>query len=141
MRLTIISAAVLVSAIGLAACATTAEPPVRTMAAQRELASWLDGRVAGTPQTCLPTYRSNDMVVIDERTILFRDGANRVWRTDVNGPCNGLGRPGYALLTRQYGGSGLCRGEIAQVIDTSNGFTVGSCSLGDFVPYTGPGRR
>ena len=39
------------------------------------------------------------------------------------------------------GGTGLCRGEIAQVIDTSQGFTVGSCSIGDFVPYTGRGRR
>jgi hypothetical protein len=81
------------------------------------------------------------MVVIDENTILFRDGGNRVWRTDLRGPCNGLGRPGTALLTKQYGGTGLCSGEIAQVVDTSLGFTVGSCALGDFVPYTGPGRR
>jgi hypothetical protein len=77
------------------------------------------------------------MVVVDERTILYRDGSNRVWRNDMNGPCSGLGRPGTAIVTRQFGGSGLCRGEIAQVVDTVGGFTVGSCSFGDFVPYTG----
>lgn len=81
------------------------------------------------------------MIVVDERTILFRDGPNRVWRNDVVGPCNGLGRPGTALVTRQFGSGTLCRGEIAQIVDTSAGFTIGSCSLGDFVPYTGPGRR
>jgi hypothetical protein len=80
------------------------------------------------------------MVTVDERTILFRDGSNKVWRNEVNGPCNGLGRPGTALLTRQFSSGSLCRGEIAQVIDTAGGFTVGSCSLGEFVPYTTAGR-
>ena len=78
------------------------------------------------------------MVVIDENTILFRDGANRVWRTEMRGPCNGLGRPGTALLTKQYGSSGLCSGEIAQVVDTSTGSPIGSCVLSDFVPYRRP---
>jgi hypothetical protein len=140
-RLTFASLTVLASAGLLASCATTNRPEPRSAEAQRELSRWLDGRVAGKAQSCLPSYRSQDMVVVDENTILFRDGSNRVWRTDVRGPCNGLGRPGTALLTRQYGGSGLCSGEIAQVVDTAQGFTVGSCSLGEFVPYTGPGRR
>lgn len=132
---------ILAGAGALAACATVGAPEPRSPKAQQELARWLDGKVAGQPQTCLPTYRSQDMIVIDENTLLFRDGANRVWRTELRGPCNGLGRPGTALLTKTYGGTGLCRGEIAQVIDTSQGFTVGSCGIGDFVPYTGPARR
>ncbi|GLR46561.1 hypothetical protein [Sphingomonas astaxanthinifaciens] len=138
--LTLASTLVLAASAALVACATPREAYVRSPDAEKELARWLDGRVAGKPQTCLPSFRSQDMIVIDERTILFRDGANRVWRNDVNGPCSGLGRPGYALLTKQFG-TGLCRGEIAQVVDTLNGFTVGTCSLGDFVPYTGPMRR
>lgn len=139
-RLTLASIAIIAAAGSLASCATTSQPQARSADAEKELARWLDGRVAGKPQTCLPTYRAADMVTIDENTLLFRDGANRVWRNELNGPCTGLGRPGYALLTRQFG-SGLCRGEIAQVIDTSNGFVVGGCSLGDFVPYEGRGRR
>ncbi|WP_300973436.1 DUF6491 family protein [Sphingomonas sp. LHG3406-1] len=139
-RLTIASLATLAAAGTLASCATNGQPPARSAAAQQELSRWLDGRVVGRPQSCLPTFRNQDMTIIDESTILFRDGANRVWRNDVNGPCSGLGRPGTALVTRQTG-SQLCRGEIAQVVDTSTGFIVGSCSLGDFVPYTGPRRR
>nr|WP_314442255.1 hypothetical protein [uncultured Sphingomonas sp.] len=139
-RLTIASLTILASAGLLASCATTGTPEPRSPRALAELASFLDGRVPGKAVSCLPTYRRNDLVVIDENTILFRDGSNRVWRNDFKGPCNGLGRPGTALLTRQFS-SNLCSGEIAQVIDTSQGFTVGSCALGDFVPYTGPGRR
>lgn len=138
-RLTLASLTILASAGVLASCATTGTPAPRSVAAQAELSRLLDGRVAGRAQSCLPTYRSQDMVVIDENTILFRDGGNRVWRTDLRGPCNGLGRPGTALLTKQFGGTGLCSGEIAQVIDTSQGFTVGTCAIGEFVPYTGPG--
>jgi hypothetical protein len=139
--LTLASLTVLASAGLLASCATTSAPESRSAKAQAELSRWLAGRVAGRPQSCLPNYRSQDMVVIDENTLLFRDGSNRVWRSDLKGPCNGLGRPGTALLTKQFGGSGLCSGEIAQVIDTSQGFTVGSCAIGDFVPYTGRGAR
>jgi hypothetical protein len=139
-RLTLACSAVLAASFGLAACATSPEPAERSPDALRELARYLDGKVAGQPQSCLPTFRSQDMVVIDERTILYREGANRVWRNEVNGPCNGLGRPGTAIVTRQFGSGSLCRGEIAQIVDTVSGFTVGSCSFGDFVPYTMPGR-
>ena len=139
-RLTLASLTILASTAVLASCATTEQPQQRSPKALAELASYLDGRVPGKPVSCLPSFRRDDMVVIDENTILFRDGANRVWRNDLKGPCNNLGRPGTALLTRQFSSS-LCSGEIAQVIDTAGGFTVGSCSLGEFVPYTGPGRR
>jgi hypothetical protein len=30
---------------------------------------------------------------------------------------------------------GLCRGDIGQVTDTLNHTTVGSCVMGDFIPY------
>lgn len=139
-RSTVPCLTIIAAALGLAACATSPEPMERSPEAQRELARYLTGRVAGPAQTCLPSFRTQDMVVIDERTILYRDGSNRVWRNEMVGPCNGLGRPGTAIVTRSFGGSGLCRGEIAQVVDTTGGFTVGSCSFGDFVPYTGRNR-
>lgn len=138
MRSLIITA---LSAATLAGCMMGATQPFeRSVQAQQTLDRYLAGKTAGQPQTCLPSYRSNDMVIVDERTILFRDGANRYWRTDIQGGCIGLGRPSTALVTRSFGGTGLCRGEIAQIVDTSTGMTVGSCSLGDFVPYVGPGR-
>jgi hypothetical protein len=113
---------------------------VRGPRAQQELDRFLVGKVAGAPMACLPSYRSNDMTVVDERTILFRDGANRVYRNDPPGGCPGAGRPGNALVIRSFGGTGLCRGEIVQVTDLTTGSFGGSCSLGDFVPYTTPRR-
>lgn len=130
-----------VLAAALSACASSAADEPRSPQAQQELDRYLAGRVAGKPESCLPNYRAQDMVVIDDNTILFRDGANRVWRADLQGGCNGLGSGGRALVTKQFTGGMLCRGEIAQVLDTASGFTVGSCALGDFIPYTGPGRR
>jgi hypothetical protein len=80
------------------------------------------------------------MVIIDENTIAFRTGGgNRVYVAHTNG-CTNL-RPGgpYALLTRQYGGPGLCSGDIAQVIDPLNRMTVGSCVFSNFTPYVKAG--
>jgi len=120
----------------LAACSTAPQP--RTAQAEAQLERLLAGKVAQQPVDCLPTYRSGDMVVIDDNTILFREGRNRIFRNDLNGgSCTGLGGGHYALVTKQFGG-GLCRGDIAQVMDVSNGMTVGSCVMGDFVPYTSP---
>ena len=116
------------------------EVALRSPKAQMELDSYLVGKVAGAPLSCLPTYRSSDMTVIDDETILFRDGANRVYRNDPPGGCSGAGRPGYAMVTRQFGGTGLCRGEIVQFVDLTSGSYGGSCSLGDFVPYSTPKR-
>ena len=115
------------------------QPVERTPQAEAHLQTLLSGKVAGPPVSCLPEYRANDMVVIDDSTILFRDGRRTIYRNDLQGgSCSRLGSGNYALLTRRTGGIGLCRGDIAEVKDLTNGFTVGSCVMGDFVPYTKP---
>ena len=77
------------------------------------------------------------MVVVDENTIAFRNGSSRVYVNHMQGGCNNLGGP-YALVTHTFGGAQLCRGDIGQVVDVTNRFTVGSCVFGDFIPYTRP---
>ena len=119
----------------VAGCAASAEDQPRSAKAQQALDKYLAGKVAGTPQSCLPTFRRDDMITIDEKTVLFRDGPNRVWRNDPAGGCMGLGRPGVAMVTKSFGGQ-LCRGDIVQMTDLTSGIVVGSCSMGDFVPYT-----
>ncbi len=138
MRLLVLLSAALLT--GACAATPVANEP-RSPRAQQELDRYLSGKVAGAPQACLPRYSANDMVVIDDNTILFRDGGNRVWRTEMLGGCTGLATRNYALVTRQFGSGQLCRGEIAQLYDTVSRFTVSSCSFGDFVPYVGPSRR
>ena len=120
----------------LGACSTV-PPEGRSARAEAHLQELLAGKSPGRSVTCLPHYRAANMVIIDDGTILFRDGRT-VYRNDFRGGrCSNLGNGFYALLTRTSG-SGLCSGDIAQVFDTSSGMTVGSCVFGDFVPYAAP---
>jgi hypothetical protein len=119
--------------IGLCACATASEPAQRSASAQRQYDHLLAGKVPGRAEKCLPTYRSNDMTIIDDNTILFRDGRT-VYVNHPLGGCNNLQQSGRALVTRNFGPQ-LCRGDLATVVDNTSGMSVGACALGDFVPY------
>jgi hypothetical protein len=127
-------------AAGLAGCAMA--PPQQTAAvddrAQARLAQLVAGKVPGPPQSCLPVFRSPDMTVIDDRTIVFRESGARTWVMRPQNACNLLSAGPYALVTRRSGGQ-MCRGDIGQVVDPQSGASVGSCIVGDFVPYTRPG--
>ena len=125
---------VLLLASAITAC-STAQPEARSPRAEARLQQWLGNRVAGPPQSCLPSSSARDMIVIDDNTVLFRVGANRIYRSELAGGCAYLGSGRFALATSQTGTGSLCRGEIAQVRDVQGGFTVGSCTFGDFVPY------
>ena len=129
---------ILLSAM-LAGCTATAEQPIRTAKGQEEYQRLIAGKVAGQPISCLPVYRANDMVVIDEQTVAFRQGGNRVYIAHMPGGCSNLGRAPYTMVTRQVGSQGLCRGDIATIVDPVNGITVGSCVFGDFTPYSRAG--
>ena len=133
------SIALLLIGAAIVGCATTAaQQPIRTAKAQQRYDQLLAGKVAGPPVSCLPTYHQDDMVVIDEQTVAFRQGSNRVYVNHMQGGCSNLGGS-YALVTKQFGSAQLCRGDIGQVVDLTNHFTVGSCVFGDFVPYAKPG--
>jgi Family of unknown function (DUF6491) len=123
----------------LAGCAATAEQPTRTAQKQQEYQRLIAGKVAGPPVSCLPTYNANDMIVIDEQTVAFRQGGNRVYIAHMPGGCSNLGRPPYTMVTKQFGTAQLCRGDIARIVDPVNRITVGSCVFGDFTPYTRAG--
>lgn len=117
----------------VAGCETASEMPARSERAQATYERALAGKTAGRAEKCLPLHRTRDMVKIDDTTILFRDG-NTVYVNTTLGACNNMGDQSYALVTRNVGPQ-LCRGDIATVTDMTSGITVGSCSLGDFVPY------
>lgn len=108
----------------------------RSPRATADLIARLGGRIVGPPQSCLPSRRAGNMHVVDEYTVLYRDGAT-IWRNDPPGGCNGLGRSGSAMVSRTIGAQ-LCRGDIVQIVDNTSGFNSGSCVLGDFVPFRHP---
>lgn len=126
----------MIAASALASCTAGPQPAEYDAANAAKLQATLAGKVAGAPLTCLPTFRSNDMIRVSDDVAVFRDGPNRVYVNRLNGRCSGLGNPNYALVTKTIGASSACRGDIARVVDLATGMTVGSCSFGDFVPYT-----
>jgi len=127
-------AAMLLVAASASACAASAMTEPRTAKAEQALQRELVGKVAGAPVSCLPGFRAGDMTIVDDNTILFRDGRNKVYRNDPPGGCSPMGGSGYALVTRSIS-SQMCRGDIVHVTDLSSGTVAGSCALGDFVPY------
>jgi hypothetical protein len=122
----------------LASCTTAPEPVTRNAGKEAELTKLLAGKVAQRPISCLPHYSSSDMRVIDDQTIAYRDGGRRTYVAHMNGPCSNLSGGSAALVTHLYGSADLCRGDIARVVDTANGMTIGSCAFGDFTPYVTP---
>jgi hypothetical protein len=82
------------------------------------------------------------MAVIDDSTVVFGRslGSGPVYVAHMQGACGGLSGAGpHALVTRQVGTNQFCQGDIAEVVDTMAHITVGSCSFGEFVPYTRAG--
>jgi len=131
---------IVLAASSLAACTSYTEQPYqRTARAEAEFRRELAGKVAGRPIDCLQSHNSANMQVIDDNTILFKDGS-RVYVQSPQGGCRPLGSGGYTLVTQSFGGMGLCRGDIARVVDFHGGFTVGSCALNSFVPFERPRR-
>jgi hypothetical protein len=93
----------------------------------------LAGRAAGPAVNCLPPGRSSDMTIVGDGSVVFRHGGT-LYVNDMRGSCPNL-RSHYALVTRRFGGGGLCSGEIAEVIDPASGISLSSCSFGEFVPF------
>lgn len=130
----------LVVGAALASCTTSPPAPViRSAEGQATYERLLAGKVAGPPVSCIPSFNANDMRTIDGQTLAFRAGGGTTYVARLSPGCEMAGRGTYTLLTRQFGGSGLCRGQIAQVIDPLNGSGMGSCVIEDVTAFRQPG--
>ena len=130
---------ILITGAVLASCTEVPPEPTRTAQAQQRYEALIAGKVAQAPMSCLPYYRANDMIRIDDETVAFRDGSRRVYVNHMRGSCSGMSNGNTALVTRQYSNPGPCSGDIVRVVDNAARMTVGSCAWGEFVPYVTPG--
>ncbi|MGH6658333.1 MAG: hypothetical protein ACREBM_01645 [Sphingomicrobium sp.] len=124
----------------LASCSAVPPAPTRDASQQQTFMRLTGDKVAGPPISCLPQWNTNDMSIIDGRTVGFRVGTGTVNIVTLTDGCSMLGVGTYAMKTRSFGGQGLCTGDIVQVIDTLNQMVAGSCTVGSIIPYTRPGR-
>lgn len=126
--------ATLAAAAALAACSAVPPAPPSPQA-EMELRQQLAGRIAGQPVECLPYGHSGGVEAVGN-TLLFRSGG-RIWLSRAQGGgCDELEGSNYALVTRSFGSSRLCSGDIGRVVDPTTGVVAGSCVPGPFVPYT-----
>lgn len=105
--------------------------------ADPELTRLLEGRVAGTPRSCLSITERRDSQTF-HGSIVFGRGTT-MYRNDLNG-CPELNWNSIPVFKTPTGS--LCAGEIVELLDRGSRFPVGACSVGPFVPYmrTGPTR-
>ena len=129
----------LLSVAAMTGCSSQPAPATQMAESQAKFRELTAGKVAGAPINCLPpSVRSRNLEVIDDSTFAYVDSSSRVYVNHVRGECSNLGSGFYTLVVRS-GGSGTCSGDIADVSDVRSGMTYGSCSLGQFVPYTRTG--
>ena len=119
----------------LASCAAVPPQPMRTADRQQQYNRLLGDKVAGPPQSCLQSYNQNDLSIIDGRTLIYRASPGRAYLVNLTPGCEQISTGGYALVTRSFGGLGMCQGDIAQVSDVLNRQLAGSCTVASIIPY------
>lgn len=124
-------AAPLLALVGLSMLAAPAVEARSKMSGQEELAKLLEGRVAGEGKSCLSTYRTENVRIIDKTAIVYRDGAT-LW---VNIPANPDRLDNDDILVTRSFGSQLCKQDIVRTYERSGFFMNGVVALGEFVPY------
>jgi hypothetical protein len=122
------------SLAAIAGLALAAGPSVagERLTGEQRLAKVLQGRVAGTPRSCINTFTNRDSRVIDGTAVVYGRGRT-VW---VNVPRNAEDLDDSDAMVIRMHGSQLCRQDIVTTVDTASGFYTGNVFLGDFVPYT-----
>jgi len=118
-----------VAAIGVAAPAASNDRPKDVEKFQKAVA----GKTAGAPVDCIERRRSSDFSRAG-RYVIFRPSPALTYVNELSPGCDtGAIRE---TLTFRSTSSQLCRGEIAIAVDPLGGAAGGSCTLGEFVPYT-----
>ena len=122
-------------AIALAASAALLTGPAlakrERLSPEQELAKMLEGREAGKPVSCISTYTTRGLKIIDKTALVYDAGSviyvNRPKHPEVLDDDD-------ILVTRQFG-SQLCRLDMVSMHERSGMWYNGFVALNDFVPY------
>jgi len=116
----------------VAGCNTAVSPDAASSAA---FARELTGKVAGPPQACVTTFPSQNLRVIDARTIAYGYGRT-IYVNRLAGPCPALS--GYNTVITELHGSQYCRGDHVRGLEPGAIIPGPWCNLGDWTPYRQP---
>jgi hypothetical protein len=100
---------------------------------EQRLAKLIEGRVAGTPVSCIRTPPRDRMEVIEGVAYVYGSG-NTIYVQRTKDPEKISNDD--ALITNRFSATQLCRLDQMTTIDRFNGFFTGVVFFDDFVPYT-----
>lgn len=119
---------------------SAAPAPARQSMAERgeaELVKEIQGLVPGPPERCIAVARTDSAHIVDGTAIVYRALGGKIY----------VNRPRGAEMLREDDipvlyvyGSEYCRLDRVKLIDRASGMQRGFLGLGDFVPYTKPGK-
>ncbi|GGD60005.1 hypothetical protein GRI62_00425 [Erythrobacter arachoides] len=99
---------------------------------ERAFSDLVEGwEVAGEPESCITTFNSNRLRVVEHVGFAYRQG-DTMWVARARNPQN-LGAWDVPIIDRF--GSQLCRHDSMRTVDRSSGMFSGNLFLDDFVPY------
>ena len=123
----------LIAAVLLASATTAlaADKPSRAEKNEARLAKLLEGRTAGEPVTCIPSFQADKLEVIEGIAMVYGWGDTlyvaKPTKTQM------LRRDDVIVINRF--GNQLCHTDIIRTVDRMSGFTTGALFLEKFVPY------
>lgn len=127
----IVTSAMIAACAGMLAISPAAAKDRKS--GEEELAELLEGRVAGEPESCIRTFGTGNMKIIDKTALVYERG-DTVWVNRTKNP-ESLDDDEY-LVIRKYGNaSQLCRLDNVTTRDRGGNFFAGVIFLEDFVPY------
>ena len=119
----------LLALTGLFGCSRPVAPP------GADLAQMLAGRVAGRPQSCVPTQSTSGLRVIDAATLGYGSGPT-IYVNRLGGPCPGVRE--LSTIIVEVHGSEYCRGDHFRAVEMAATIPGPVCFLGEWVPYHRP---
>lgn len=122
-------------ALALAATAALLTGPALSardrLTPEARLEKILEGREAGKPVSCISSWNTRNMRILDNTALVY-DAGSVIY---VNRPDNPDVLDDDDVLVTRLNGSQLCRLDLISVHDRTGGFYRGFINLGQFVPY------
>jgi len=104
---------------------------------EADLATELAGRVPGKPVDCLQLGRIYGQTIIDRTAIVYRGMGDTIW---VNRPRGAEMLHEDDVPVQFVYGSELCKLDQIKLLDRGTRMEHGFVGLGQFIPYTKPGK-
>jgi len=119
---------VLGAVLAFAGCASAPQEEEVNKSAAKTLAKY---ERTGEKTTCLSITQISQIRPVTESTFLVRVRAGDYYVNDVSGRCNGATQS-FTRIEYTTSLNQLCSNEIIRIVDNTNGFQVGGCSLGSY---------